>query len=113
MAGQKIQSFGFDMPFSAVLVGTSGGIGSALLGKTIACVTANSSDSPNPGQVFAINRQQPTNEPSGVISITADALDEEQLSLAVDTIKARLKQHQLAPIRLIIVAVGALHTAQG
>ena len=113
MADQKMQSFGFDQPFSAVLVGTSGGIGSALLEKTVARVPASVTDSPNPGQVFAINRKQQAYELPGVTSITADALVEEQLAIAVDTIKDRLKQHQLAPIRLIIVAVGALHSPQG
>ncbi len=113
MAGQNMQSFGFDTPFSAILVGTSGGIGSALLEKTIACVAANSKDGPNPGQVFAINRHQQSYDQPSVTSITADALVEEQLALAVDTIKSSVTQHQLAPIRLIIVAVGALHTAQG
>lgn len=113
MSGQKFQSFGFDAPFSAIIVGTSGGIGKALLEQTIGSVIASSTDSPNPGHGFAIDRQPQTHDPSTTTSITANALVEEQLALAADTIISRLEQHQWAPIRLVIVAVGALHTAEG
>ncbi len=113
MSDQKVKSFGLDAPFSAILVGTTGGIGSALLEQTVGSVVAHSTDSANPGHVFALDRQAQTHDPSTITSISANALVEEQLALAVDTIKSRLQQHQLAPIRLVIVAVGALHTAEG
>lgn len=113
MSGETIASFGFNAPFSAVLFGTSGGIGNALLEKTIGSVIRSSAGNDNPGHVFTVNRQQQYHDPSIATSIVANALAEEQLMFAADTIGRQLKQNELAPIRLVIVAIGALHTAQG
>lgn len=110
MVDTRSQMLGFDTPFSAILVGTSGGIGNALLEKTVECVNANSGSS---GHVFAINRQKQTSDQADVTSLSADALIEEQLATAVAAIKNSIKQNQFAPIRLILVAAGALHTSQG
>lgn len=105
------QMFSFDAPFSAILVGTSGGIGTALLAEATKGVAANTGGAS--GHVFAINRQKQSSQYDGVTSLTADALNEEQLAETVEAIKGDLKQNQFAPIRLILVAVGALHTSQG
>lgn len=111
MVDEDSQMFGFDAPFSAILVGTSGGIGNALLEETIKRTGSNPSG-PS-GHVFAINRQKKPWERAGCTALTADALNEEQLAETVESIKISLKQNQYAPIRLILVAVGALHTSQG
>lgn len=103
--------FGFDVPFSAILVGTSGGIGTALLAEATKGVAANTGGAS--GHVFAINRQKQSSRSADVTSLTADALNEEQLVETVEAINGNLKQNQFAPIRLILVAVGALHTSQG
>ncbi|WP_306256800.1 SDR family NAD(P)-dependent oxidoreductase [Pararhizobium sp. IMCC21322] len=111
MVDMDSQMFGFDAPFSAILVGTSGGIGNALLEEAIKAVAANTVDAS--GHVFAINRKKQPSEYPAVTSLTADALNEEQLAETVATIKGSLQQNKFAPIRLILVAVGSLHTSQG
>lgn len=103
--------FGFDAPFSAILVGTSGGIGNALLAETSKRVAANTAGAS--GHVFAINRQKQRSQFENVTSLTANALNEDQLAETAEAIKSDLKQNQFAPIRLILVAVGALHTSHG
>lgn len=114
MADTEQQPFGFGTPFSAIMVGTSGGIGQALMEKTVEyMMIANRNSSINPGQVFSINRNTQANDGAGVTSLTADALVENELACAVKAIQSNINQNQLAPIRLILVAVGALHSAQG
>lgn len=156
--------FGFNAPFSAIVFGTSGGIGGAInqqiydgmisqhtgfAGKpsgghlpvsntvlkesatldhsmqNVANNTARAAivdsgqnftkwvNEAEPSQsayhLFGINRSSAPESSQEFTGLQADALDEQQLSAAKETIQHSLTEHQHAPVRLIVVAIGTLH----
>lgn len=83
---------------SAVVIGASGGIGSAL-------VAALASD-PSIGHVFAASRSQPGTLPAGAEPVAIDITDEASIEKAA--VRCRLD----AGLDLIIVASGVLHEGE-
>ena len=106
-------NFGFKTSFSAIVFGASGGIGGALLQKTAAAISdMNQSHKPE-GRIFAVNRRDMAVNERIVTCLRADALEEPQLAQTAATIRSSVNRKACAPVRLIIVATGALQTAIG
>nr|WP_306266494.1 SDR family NAD(P)-dependent oxidoreductase [Pararhizobium sp. IMCC3301] len=105
--------FGFTTPFSAIIFGTSGGIGSALMQKAIAALSDRNLSNTPEGRIFAVNRRDMAAQERIVTCLRADALEEPQLVQAAATVRSSMDGNACAPVRLIIVATGALQTANG
>ena len=82
-------------PANVVVIGASGGIGSAL--------TARLAADPSVGIVYAASRSAPVNLPDPVVYHPIDTTDENSVLRAATEIGAR------APLDLVIVATGILH----
>lgn len=110
--------FGFDIPFSAIVFGTSGGIGGAIAQQLYESMQLQQTTFVDSGQnraaqaahhLFGINRSSAPESGSGLTGLQADALDELRLNAAKETIQHSVTAHEYASVRLIVVGIGALH----
>lgn len=113
MRGDVPGDFGFKVPFSAIIFGTSGGIGGALTRKTAAAISDRTMSAEPAGHIFAVNRRNGSARDRIVTCLQADPLQEKQLAKAATLIRSGTERGACAPVRLIVVAIGALQTDGG
>lgn len=110
---------GFDAPFSAVIVGTTGGIGHAIRQQILVDIESqqlpNDPHSPLAHHIYEINRSAVPSASKSRFStqLQGNALEESDLERIAQSIKSDVTNKKRPPLKLILVAIGTLHRDDG
>lgn len=119
MIMETAQNLGFDAPFSAVIVGTTGGIGHAIRQQIL--IDSESQHFPNAQNshlahhIYEINRSAVHQAFKSQLStqLQGNVLDEKDLERMALSIKSDIADKNRPPLKLILVAIGTLHRDDG